>query len=80
MNRKGNEFNEMMANLKKLRQWLPAGYVAVLAERTGLSTATVSNSLLGRTRRFDVIRAAIEMAKEQKAVADELKRLVNEEG
>lgn len=78
MNRKGDGIDEMLKNIKRLRQWLPNGYVSIIANELGVNPMTVSNALQGKSRRFDIIKKAVDLAKEQKAIADELKQLVNE--
>ena len=78
MNRKDNNLYNLMNNLKALRPMLPIGYIKIISEKTGCSEMTVSNALLGRTRRYDIINCAIELAMENKAILEKLDKVVNE--
>lgn len=68
---------EYRDNLKKLKKQLPRGYTLKLANEIGTTQQTVSNALLGRTRRFDIVEKAIEMAKRGKQTAQQLNDFVN---
>lgn len=68
---------EYKANLKKLRNQLPKGYSWKLAKEMNTSQATITNALWGRTRRFDIVEKAIEMAKRGEQIAQQLKEFVN---
>ena len=78
MNRKDNTMYNLMNNLKALRPMLPKGYIKIISEKTGCSEMTVSNALQGKTRRYDIINFAIELAMENKAILEKLERVVNE--
>lgn len=78
MNKKDSTMNNLMQNLKALRPMLPKGYIRLIAEKTGDCEATVSNALQGKTRRYDIINCAIELAMENKAILEKLERVVNE--
>lgn len=69
--------NEYKENLKKLRSQLPKGYSWKLAQEMGTTQATISNALWGRTRRFDIVEKAIEMAKRGNQTAQQLNEFVN---
>ena len=66
----------MNKELEKLRRYLPKGYNRTLAEQFGVTNVTVSNSLNGKTRRFDIIQAAIDLARETQKTQQDLKKLV----
>lgn len=68
---------EYRANLKKLRKQLPKGATRRLSEEFNAVPMTIINALNGRTRRFDIIDRAIEMAKEGQQTAQQLKEFVN---
>lgn len=68
---------EYKENLKKLRKQLPKGYSWKLAKEMNTSQATITNALWGRTRRFDIVEKAIEMAKRGEQTAQQLKEFVN---
>ncbi len=75
MNINNTEYKE---NLKKLRNQLPKGYSWKLAKEMNTTQATITNALWGRTRRFDIVEKAIEMAKRGEQIAQQLKEFVNE--
>ena len=75
MNINSTEYKE---NLKKLRNQLPKGYSWKLAKEMNTTQATITNALWGRTRRFDIVEKAIEMAKRGEQIAQQLKEFVNE--
>ena len=77
MSRKDNTKYNLMQNLKALRPILPKGYTKLIAEKTGCSEMTVSNALQGKTRRYDIINCAIELAMENKAILEKLNEVVN---
>ena len=58
MNRKEG-YTEVMENLRRLRCFLPVGYMGMITKKFGVTKSTVSNALLGKTRRFDIIEYAI---------------------
>lgn len=68
---------EYKENLKKLRSQLPKGYSWKLAKEMNTTQATITNALWGRTRRFDIVKKAIEMGKEYERTAQQLKEFVN---
>lgn len=68
---------EYKENLKRLRNQLPKGYSWKLAKEMNISQATITNALWGRTRRFDIVNRAIEMAREGEQTAQQLKEFVN---
>lgn len=78
MNKKDNTMYNLMQNLKALRPLLPQGYIKTIAAKTGDCEATVSNALQGRSRRYDIINCAIELALENKAILEKLNKVVNE--
>ena len=78
MNKKDNTMNNLMQNLKALRPMLPKGYIKIIADKTGDCEGTISNALQGKTRRYDIIICAIELAMENKAILEKLERVVNE--
>jgi len=69
----------MEEELKKMKANLPKGYTRMLAKEFGVTDVTVCNSLNGKTRRFDIIKRAIEMARKNIAIKKELKKIVGEE-
>lgn len=77
MNRKDNTMYNLLENLKALRPLLPKGYTTIIAKEMGVTNITVSNALLGRTRRFDIIERAIELAEANKNIAIRLNNVVN---
>lgn len=77
MNRKDNTMYNLMENLKALRPLLPKGYTTIIAKEMGVTNITVSNALQGRTRRFDIIERAIELAEANKNIAIRLNNVVN---
>ena len=77
MNRKDNTMYNLLENLKALRPLLPKGYTTIIAKEMGVTNITVSNALLGRTRRFDIIERAIELAEANKNIALRLNNVVN---
>jgi hypothetical protein len=68
----------MVEDLEKLKKYLPKGYCTILAKEFGVTEVTASNALSGKHRRFDIIKRAIEMAKESISIQKELKETVNE--
>lgn len=76
MNRKDNTMYNLLENLKALRPLLPKGYTTIIAKEMGVTNITVSNALLGRTRRFDIIERAIELAETNKNIAIRLQNVV----
>ena len=69
----------MEEELQKMKTNLPKGYTRTLAKEFGVTDVTVCNSLNGKTRRFDIIKRAIEMARKNIAIKKELKKIVGEE-
>ena len=65
----------MEEELEKIKEYLPTGYTRVLSKEFGVTDVTISNSLNGKTKRFDIIKRAIEMAKENIGVKKELEEL-----
>jgi hypothetical protein len=68
----------MESELKKLKKYLPTGYTLKLAEEFGVTPMTVTYALSGKRRRFDIIKRAVELAKESIAIQKELKEAVGE--
>ncbi|WP_342645030.1 hypothetical protein [Mucilaginibacter sp. CSA2-8R] len=64
--------SEEVAKLKKLRSSLPKGWALELAGKTGLSIGTVRNVLYGTQNNFDVLNAAVALAKAHKAGVESL--------
>ncbi|MCL1937230.1 MAG: hypothetical protein FWF52_02405 [Candidatus Azobacteroides sp.] len=56
----------MVDEIKKIKKYLPKRYIQTLAEEFGCTGTTILNTLNGRTRRFDIIERAIELAREVK--------------
>lgn len=50
--------------LNELKSKLPKGWSATLAEQLGVTPATVVNAMNGKYNRFDIIQAAIVLARE----------------
>lgn len=71
-----SEYLTIVENLKKLRHLLPKGYTKTLAAEFEVPEATVSNTMLGRTRRFDIIERAVEMAEKNRVVVERLATLI----
>ena len=69
-----SEYLTIVENLKKLRHLLPKGYTKTLEFE--VPEATVSNTMLGRTRRFDIIERAVEMAEKNRVVVERLATLI----
>lgn len=68
----------MHEEIKKIKEYLPKGYTKILAKEFGVSDVTVSNTLNGKSKRFDIIKRTIEMAKENISVKIELNAVVSE--
>lgn len=77
MNRKDTTVLNLLENLKALRPLLPKGYTKIIAKDCCTSEVTVSNALQGKTRRFDIIERAIELAEENRRIALKLKDVVS---
>ena len=76
MNRKEPNMLNLMENFKALRPLLPKGYTKIIAKDCGTTEVTVSNALQGKTRRFDIIERAIELAEENRKIALRLQEVV----
>lgn len=76
MNRKDLSMLNLLDNLKALRPLLPKGYTEIIAKDCGTTAVTVSNALQGKTRRFDIIEHAIELAEKNKKIAQRLQEVV----
>lgn len=76
-NRKANELN-MYKNLEKLRLLLPVNYTKMISEKFGVSEQTACNAMSGKSRRFDIIKYAIELAEENKSIVKKLAEVVNQ--
>lgn len=76
MNRKDPNMLNLQSNLKALRPLLPKGYTKIIAKDLGTTEMTVSNALQGKTRRFDIIERAIELAEENRDIALRLQKVV----
>ena len=63
----------MHDQLEKIKKYLPKGYTNLLAVEFGVTGVTVCKSLKGKTKRFDIIKRAIEMANENLNVQKKLK-------
>jgi len=59
------------AELEKLKLALPSGYIDVLNERTGFSRSYVCQVINGERNNFEIIDAAIQLAKEEKVIREE---------
>ncbi len=59
----------------KLIKLLPPGYGLKLAKEFNVTNVTVCNSLKGKTKRFDILKRAIEMATENANILNQLKSL-----
>jgi predicted transcriptional regulator len=68
----------MVEELEKLKKYLPKGYSIQIAKELGVTQATVTHAMSGKHRRFDIIKRAIELAKESMAIQKELKETVSE--
>jgi predicted transcriptional regulator len=68
----------MIEELKEIRRYLPTGYCRKLAKEFGCSDMTASNALRGKNKRFDIIRRALEMARESKRSLEELEAFTSE--
>ena len=77
MNKKKG-YEKITEDLRKLRFLLPLDYMDRITQKFGVSRTTVTNALLGRTRRFDIIQYAIELAEENKRIAQRLNEVVNQ--
>ena len=66
----------MNEELEGLKKYLPKGFTRILAKEFGVTDVTVSNSLNGKTKRFDIIQRAIDMAKETLKTKQNLKEIV----
>lgn len=77
MNRENNMKNNFLENLKDIKMFLPKGYTKIIAKEIGTTEMTVSNALQGKTRRYDIIEKAIELAEANKHIAMRLNEFVN---
>ena len=77
MNKKKG-YEKITEDLQKLRFLLPLDYIDRITQKFGVSRSTASNALLGRSRRFDIIEYAIELAEENKRIAQRLDEVVNQ--
>ena len=68
----------MEEELEKLKRYLPVGYTRILGKEFGVTDVTVVNSLCGKTKRYDIIKRAIEMAKENIGITKELSEVVKD--
>ena len=59
------------AELEKLKAALPSNYIDTLSERTEFSRSYVCQVINGERKNFEIIDAAIELAKEEKAIREE---------
>ncbi len=66
-------------DLRALRPYLPIGYQRRLAEEFNVSYLTVNNVLMGRSRRFDIIKRMMDLAEENKKVVRQLKEMARDE-
>lgn len=72
-----NAHEEFLDNLRTIRGMLPKGYTKKIAEEMGVSAMTVTNAMWGRTRRFDIIDRAVEMADEYNKTRKKLNEVAN---
>jgi phage terminase large subunit len=68
----------MVEELEKLKKYLPKGYTLKLAKEFGVNQVTIIHALKGKHHRFDIIKRAVELAKENIAILKELGETVNE--
>jgi transcriptional regulator with XRE-family HTH domain len=69
----------MEEELKKLKKYLPVGHTRILAAEFGITPMTVSNTLNGKRHpRFDIIKRAVEIARESMRIQKELEETVSE--
>ena len=68
----------MVEDFEKLKKFLPKGFTKILADEFGVTDVTVSNALNGKSKRFDIIKRGIKMAKENIALKNELSEVVSE--
>ena len=68
----------MNEELEKLKKYLPTGFTRILAREFEVTDVTVCNSLNGKTRRYDIIQRAIEMAKGNLETMKDLKETVGQ--
>ena len=69
----------MVEELDKLKRYLPKGYTAKLAREFGVTPMTIYHVLNGMSKnRFDIIRRAVEFAKENISIQKELKDALKE--
>lgn len=66
----------LMDNLRALRPLLPKGYTKLIAKDCDTTEVTVSNALQGKTKRFDIIERAIELAEENRKIMLRLQDVV----
>ena len=60
-----------LEELEKIKKMLPRGYSRQLAKEFGVSAATVINTMDGKTKRFDIIKRAITIAKKNVAISED---------
>ena len=65
-----------LEKLKQLKSILPSGYTKIIAKEMSVTDMTVSNALLGRTRRYDIVECAIRLAEKRKNVIESLEEVI----
>ncbi len=68
---------DLKKRLDKLRPYLPSGYTIIIAEKCNTTAMTVSNALQGKTRRYDIIECALDLAEEGLRISKRLDEAVN---
>jgi predicted transcriptional regulator len=66
----------MKNEFKKIRKFLPAGFSKTLAKEFSVSEATVVHALKGKNKHFDIVKRAIEMAKVNMQIKEELTAVI----
>ena len=69
----------MVEALEQLKKRLPKGWTVILAKEFNCSPMTVTNALLGKHRRYDIIEGAIRLANETIEIENKLKEVANQE-
>jgi len=65
------------ADLEKLKNSLPTGYIDLLAEKCDFSRSYVSQVINGERNNLKIIDAAIDLAKEEKIIREKRQKLIN---
>ena len=64
-------------DLEKLKSALPKNYIDTICERTRFSRAYVCQVINGERNNFEIIDAAILLAKEEKVIREERQQQIN---